>query len=261
MAAPYPPGAPPTWAPPPVWTQPGMPPGPDVRNADLTGLSRVRLAALIAVVGSALGVALPLAFSFTGTFSFSVPAAGSAYTYSGTAIAFVIGTALVGLTLTLVSLWFYREGFLALRTVDGSFSSTPTFALLAVIGLVMVWAGLVLVLVELLTLLSCVTVGGVIPASCVALGGLLGGLALLLIGLILVLIGYIGTLVGIWRLGTRYGDSLFKIGAVLLIFPFLSVVGEILILVAASHAETRVRQAPPPAYAPSTAPFPPPPLH
>ena len=261
MTAPYGPGAPPAWGPSRVWAPHGAPPSVDVRQADLAALSRIKLAALIAVVGAALGVALPLALSSLGYFTFTVPTAGGTFSYSQTSLALPIGTVLVGLALTLVSLWFYRDGFQTIRAVDDRFRSAPTYVLLAIIGIVVVLLGLVLLLVELFQILSCAVSGAPIPTSCISLGGVLGGLALALIGVILLLIGYIGMLVAIWRLGTRYGDSLFKIGAVLLIFPYLSVVGQILILVAASRAESQVRQhAAVPTYAPSvTTPPPPPP--
>jgi hypothetical protein len=257
VVAPYTPGGPPTWSPPGPWgSQGGAVANP--QETDLQGLSKVWIAALISIVGSALGVAVPLALSSTGYFRIALPSSGSAVSYGLGALYLVLGVAVAGLAISIVSFWFYRDGFLSFRRVDIRFASSPTWALLVIIGLVMVCLGLVALLAGLAQVLSCTGVSTTIPPSCVNVGALLGGAALLLVGAIVLLIGYIGTLVAIWRLGDRFGSSLFKVGAVLLIFPFLSIVGEILILVAASNARSLVQQRPGYAMAPSVQ-YPPPP--
>jgi hypothetical protein len=241
------------------WAPQGPPP-PNIREADLKGLSHVWTAALISIVGSALGVAVPLGLSSSGYFRISIPAAGSTVAYSLTALYVVLGVAVAGLAISLFSFYYYREGFLAFRSVDSRFSSSPTWAMLVIIGLVLLCLGLVALLAGLALLVACAGTSTTFPASCGGLGAVLGGAALLLVAVIVLLIGYIGVLVAIWRLGDRFGDSLFKVGAVLLIIPFLSVVGEILVLVAASGARSKIQQTPGYAAAPSVPypPFPPP---
>ena len=257
----YPPnaGGPPAWSPQTAWAPPGMAPVADTRAADIAGLSRVWTAALISIVGSALGVAVPLALSWSGYFTNAIPASGGTVSFDQTSLIAVLGTAMVGLLISIISFWFYRDGFLAIRAVDSRFSTTPTFALLVIVGLVMVAIGLVLVLEGFVQLLSCAGSATVIPASCINVGALLGGVALLLLGLIILLVGYIGTLVGIWRLGTRYNETLFKVGAILIIIPFLSIIGQILILVGASGARRRIQQTPAYGWTPSVPQPPPPP--
>ena len=240
-----------TWGPPAVQV-------PNSREADLKGLSQVWVAALISILGSALGVAVPLALSSTGYFRVSIPAAGSALAFGQTAVYVVLGVALVGLAISIFSFYYYREGFLAFRTVDPRFSSSPTWALLVIIGLVLICLAFVAILAAFAQLIACTGTSTTIPASCLNVLAVLGGVGLLFVGVIVLLIGYIGTLVAIWRLGDRFGDSLFKVGAVLLIIPFLSIVGQILVLVAASGARSKVQQAPGYAMAPSM-PYPPPP--
>jgi Protein of unknown function (DUF973) len=237
------------------WAPQGPPP-PNVREADVKGLSHVWVAALISIVGSALGVAVPLALSSSGYFRISIPTAGSAVSYSLTALYVVLGVAVAGLAISLISFYFYREGFLAFRTVDSRFSSSPTWALLVIIGLILLCLGLVAVLAGIAELIACAGTSTTLPAGCGSFGVVLGGAGLLLAAVIVLLIGYIGTLVAIWRLGDRFGDSLFKVGAVLLIIPFLSVVGQILVLVAASGARSKIQQIPGYAVAPSV-PYPP----
>lgn len=260
MAGPYAPGGPVPYSPQMTWGPPQVQP-PDTRVTDLAALSKIWVAALISVVGSVLGIAVPLLLSSTGYFRIVIPASGSALPFAESALYTVLGLAVAGLAISMVAFWFYRDGFLAVRRVDNRFSSSPTWALLVIIGLILLVLGLAVLFASLIALVSCVGTATTIPASCVNLGGLLGGVALLFVAIIILLIGYIGTLVSIWRLGDRYGDSLFKIGAVLLIIPYVAFVGQILILVAASKAQTQVRQHPPGGYvtAPSVMSPPPPP--
>lgn len=257
MAAPYPPGAPPGWPPPMGWSPSGVHIG-NTKPADLAALSNFWTAALVAIVGSILGVAVPLTLSYGGYIRLGLPAAGSPFMFASNALYTVLGIALVGFALTIVSFWLYRGGFVHLRGVDPKFASSPTWPLLLIVGLVLVALALVYFVVAIVQIIACAGTSPTIPLSCVSLGALLGALALVGIGAIVGLIGFIGTLVAIWRLGDRYENSLFKIGAVLLIFPYLNVVGEILILVAASNARTQVQQRPEYPMAPSMpSPFPP----
>jgi hypothetical protein len=261
MSSPYTPGGPPAWSPQMTWGPPQIQP-PDTRETDVAGLSKIWTAALISIIGTALSVAVLVALE-TGYLRAALPSSGSPLTITQTAVGIVLGLAIAGLAISVVSFWYYREGFVAFRKVDARFSSSPTWALMVIIGLILLALGVVALFAELLSLISCVgTSTTTIPPSCVNLGALLGSLGLLLIGAIILIIGYIGTLVAIWRLGDRYGNSLFKIGAVLLIFPYLSFVGQILVLVAASGARTQVQQRPGTGFAtmPSMmAPPPPPP--
>lgn len=232
----------------------------DTRAADLVALGQIWRAALIAVVGSVLGIAVPLVLSNAGYFTIIIPTAGSAFRVNQTAVLAVLVVASVGLAISMVSFWLYREGFLAVRSVDPKFTSSPTWALMVIFGLVLFIVGLAVVLAGLLQLLSC-TGGSTtsIPSSCLNLGPLLGGVVLLFVAAIVLLIGYIGTLVAIWRLGDRYDESLYKVGAVLLIIPYISFVGQILVLVATSRAKAKVERHPPFAAAPSYPSWTPPP--
>lgn len=67
-----------------------------------------------------------------------------------------------------------------------------------------------------------------------------GGGVVALVGGLATLVGLIGILIGVWRLGTRYGDGVFKVSALLLIFPIVSFVGAILILYSAYSHRNRV---------------------
>jgi hypothetical protein len=90
---------------------------------------------------------------------------------------------------------------------------------------------------------SCAGSGVPIPSSCLLSNTFWGGVALLGLGGLLAFVGYIGVLLGIWRLGTRYADAMFKVGAILLIIPYINLIGAILILIGARTARRKVEGA------------------
>ena len=75
---------------------------------------------------------------------------------------------------------------------------------------------------------------------------MIGAAGISLLGALLALIGLIGIWLGLWRLGTRYDTVLFKVGMVLSIFPYINLVGYILIIIAAWGVRKRAmaRSAP-----------------
>lgn len=224
--------------PPPGW---GMP---DTRRAqqrayDVKALGAVRWAAVLGLVGGVIGLVAITLPGFTSfllvnstsngpVLSLSTPAVFGAYVGAAAALA-------------VVALLLYRRGFRALAEVSAEFSTPSTLALVALIGVVLVFAGLGLLLAALAQAISCAGAGNPITSSCLLTGGFWGGIALVLVGALVALVGYIGVLIGIWRLGSRYDRATFKVGAILLIIPYLSVVGYLLILVGTTQELGRVR--------------------
>jgi hypothetical protein len=242
MANPYTPPNPPGWTPAMTWGPPAVTP-PDTSKTDIAGLSKIWTAAAVAIAGSVLGIVVLVAVN-VGYVQTDLPMSGSPLSVATTGLEIVVGVGLVGLVISVVSFWYYRDGFVFLRTVDTRFSSTPTWLLLVIAGIVFVGIALTVLLWAILSLVSCAGNATVVPPSCIVPGNLLGPLALLLLAGIIALVGFIGTLVGIWRLGDRYGNSLFKIGAVLLIIPYVNIIGQILILVAAGGARAQIKTRP-----------------
>lgn len=188
----------------------------------IAGLSQVRSGAFLFLLGSALSGAAPIVFYSTGYLRLSLPSPG---TYSSGIVStalFVPFTFLVGLAFSLVAFLFYRDGFGALRTLDDRFRWSPSFAWLAIIGIVFVVVGLAALALALSTF------------------ELYWGLGLLVIGVVLGLVGSIGTLVGVWRIGVRYAESMFQIGAILTLLPVLSIVGQLLVLLGSTRVRSRL---------------------
>lgn len=164
----------------------------------------------------------------TGT-TVSLPPFWSWFVYLGASV--VIG---------LVTLVLYRMSFRALVPADARFSMPATLSVVALIGTVIALAGGVLLMETVYQAVGCAGAGQPLTRSCLPLSAFVGTAALVAIGGITALVGVIGILIGVWRLGTRHDEPLFKAAAILLIFPFADIVGAVLMLVAARSALQKV---------------------
>lgn len=220
------------------------------RETDLPALTDVQYFGLFALTG--VGLEYFTNFVLGPVYNFSVFGA------SGTSPGAIDSSALLGLgsltvlgaALSAAAIYCARQGFVRLRSEDPRFSTPATLALLAIVGILVLVLGLAVLFSSVAALLQCAGGTTPVPARCVNVGALLGGVALLFVGAVLGLIGLIGTVLGLWRLGDRYDNSLLKAGAVLWIFPILNLVGVLLILLALR--EVRHRLAPAVGYAPPT---------
>jgi hypothetical protein len=212
-----------------------------VRAVDGFALDRVTLAALVALVGGILYVGELVVGNIGSLAAASTsPSGGVTLTLPPVWVWVVLLGG--GSILTLVEIVLFRSGFRRIAGIDLRFSTPSTLTLIAVIGFLLLYLGLILLIGALYSAVSCAGSGNPVTTVCLLGGEFWGGLALAAIGGIVALVGYIGMLIGIWRLGTRYGDGLFKAGAVLLIFPVLNLIGAILLLVAARGAQRKVRR-------------------
>lgn len=256
-AAPSPPGTPPPltfstptpyspyapYAPYPSYPQGYPGPGgaaPSHGAADRFALSSVSLAAIIGLVGAVLSVVGYLFTPALSVFGGSAAGSGTSISVDLTGLYVLIAVGAVGLLFSLVELWLYRRAFRTLAPNDPRFSTPASLTLLALVALVLLALVAVALVGEFYEAIQCAGSGNAITSACLNFGAALGLLALVGVLAIILFVGYIGLLIGIWRLGTRYGEGLFKAGAVLLIFPFLSFIGLILILVAARSASGKI---------------------
>jgi hypothetical protein len=207
---------------------------PATRASERAALQYVALAGILFIVGGALGLVS----------DFSTNVSGTTYHFSTTFLAFALAAASIEFVLVVLLLLAFRR----LAAVDPRLFSTPSklaYVLAAAILL------LLIVLVPLVNALNtfetCASNAGnnqTALTHCVtsgSFGAIVGGVAV--IGII-ALVGLIGVLIGLWRLGTRYQNGLFKAGAILSIFPLLNLVGGVLLLVAARGARERLAPGP-----------------
>lgn len=215
-------------------------PTPTSTVTDQSALSRVTWAALLGLVGALLSF---VELFFTRASSFvAVSGGGSNASFSLDLSALYLAVALggVGVFFALVELGLLRVAFRTLASHDGRFSTPSKLVLLAIVALILLVVIGFAILAVLYAAIACAGTGHPITTACINLGNLLGLLALFVIVGIVLLVGYIGLLIGIWRLGTRYDEAMFKVGGILLIFPVLNIVALILILVAARSAREKL---------------------
>lgn len=216
------------------------------QSADRNALGFAGWASVLFLISGIVGVAFEFGSGFTRLVSATSTPTGTTISLPSPWI--WVGYVGVLAGIDLATLVLLRESFRSLVPVDPRFSSPATFALVALFGSVIGLAGAGLLLAGLYQAVSCVGSGNPLTGACLFSGLFVGGLVLAVVGGIAALVGFIGILIGIWRLGTRYDESLFKVAAILLIFPFLNIIGAILMLVAARSGRQRVERTvgPPP---------------
>jgi hypothetical protein len=232
------------------WAQPAYP-GTRLTEADARALPAVRLAAMLGIVSTVVGIVAALALNAlnllawqtTTTYSTGMGSTTTTLgpTLSSSTVGLFVAYAAVALAFELAEIMLVRSAFATLAEVDDSFSSVARLTWFALIGAVVAAVGGALLAGAVFHAIQCVGSGRPLTQGCLFTGGFWAGIALLIVGGILALVGYIGILLGIWRLGGRYDNSLFLIAAILLIFPYVAFVGDLLILIGVHQTLGRVR--------------------
>ena len=135
--------------------------------------------------------------------------------------------------------------FRQLKGVDRNFSVPSILTVLFVVGgalLVVGFAGFFSQLPALISQTSAASTSGTVPpAVASALASFIAYLLFFSVGGILSLIGAIGGLIlGVWRLASKYDETILKVGAIFFIIPFLDVVAPVLVIVGAHQAGSRI---------------------
>ncbi|MCI4334229.1 MAG: DUF973 family protein [Thermoplasmata archaeon] len=217
----------------PTWTA-GQVPTP--RSMDAPALASLERAGLVGVIAGVVGWGVLAYIEWSGATSASVSMTASGAPHlalsTGTVAAILVLAAIGGL-LQMIGLWYYLGAFRALRQADDTFE-TPSklvwLALLATPLLLLSLGALLGTLVNLANCINAVPVGASWTASCQSQAAATGGtaLAVLLTG-ILAFIGWLGLLIGVWRCGAHFSASRFRVATVLLLVPFLAVIGSVLL--------------------------------
>lgn len=135
-------------------------------------------------------------------------------------------------------------GLRQLKGVDGRFSVPSILTMLLLAGAVIAILGVVPLfnlLPSLIAQASSAT-GTTVPAGLIsAVASLVIYFFLIAIGGILGLIGLIGgQILGLWRVGSKYGETILKLGAIFAIIPLLNIIAPVLVIVGAFQARGRV---------------------
>jgi hypothetical protein len=160
--------------------------------------------------------------------------------FQGISLIIPVGVA-IQLAAALALLLAFRE----LRRVDSPRFSTPSiFMIIFVVGLVLVAVAVYPLLNSIPGIIATApSTPGTTPSSAFfsAITSLVFSFVFIAVGGILWLIGVIGgSILGLWRVGSRYDQTIIKVGAIFLIIPLLNIVAPILILIGANDAKGRL---------------------
>ena len=151
----------------------------------------------------------------------------------------------VSFAIEIVGLLFLTLAFRDLVKVNrGVFYVPMIFTIILVVGVAVAALGFIPLINSIPTLIAEVPTNSTStlpPAFAAAMGNLLIDSIALVIAGILALIGIIGgQILGLWRVGTRYDQTLIKLGAIFTIIPLLNIVAPILVLIGAYEAKGRL---------------------
>jgi len=216
-----------------------------------SALTKVIWFGLIWIVGIVAGwvigfYAFWVSFSSTGLYNLQ-PTATPAQVSAAMAPLFRQLTLLTPVTLApeIVAFVILTLGLREFAKVDPHrFSLPSTLILVLMAGAVIVAAGTIPLVNSLPDVIAKAPYqSGATPSAdfISAIGSLFVYFAVVALGGVLALIGGIGGLIlGVWRMGTRYDETLLKVGAICVVIPFLNILAPILILIGASSARGRL---------------------
>jgi len=214
----------------------------DTRPTELRGVRMARAGALASFIGLVLILISPILIFFT--LAVHLPLVGETRGSGSLTIALLeelVALVAVGALLTLISMVLYIIAFSTLRKVHDGFGGPMVLSIIGVIGMLLITLGVALVLVTILQAVGCVASGA--ASSCLSVADLVTGVYAVLGGLLLAFIGWIGLLIGVYRIGKRYDSTLTKVGAILYIIPFLSVIAPLLVLIGIQGIVHRLEQS------------------
>lgn len=131
-----------------------------------------------------------------------------------------------------------------LKSTDSRFSTPSSLTIILLVGMLVAVAGAVPLLYALPDLISQIASvpGTSVPAGLsTAVASLVAYFLLVMVGGLLSLTGLIGgQILGLWRVGAKYGETLLKLGAIFVVIPLLNIVAPVLVIVGAYQARGRV---------------------
>ncbi|MGI0080476.1 MAG: DUF973 family protein [Nitrososphaerales archaeon] len=194
---------------------------------DRVAVGKIKIFAFIGIIGIILGLIVPFSAGGMGyMFAF-----GTTPTGVGTAVIAAVALGVIGFAVGIYAILKLRSALKDLSTIDKGFSTPATLVLAGLVG----FGFLILAFLLLIGGLA-VAINGVTSA----LGLLLGALALFALGGLAAFVGIIGIILGLWKAGERYDNTLVKVGGILYIIPFVDIVAPILVFLGAREIEGKL---------------------
>ena len=165
---------------------------------------------------------------------------------------YTAATTIVSGAVEIFALLLTRSAFSSLASVDRPHFRAPSIlTLLIIVGTPIASTGALLIFTALPSILSSVSqaqaTGAATPPTIpsTVLQTLTFGAGVAGLGGLIAFIGLIGgVMLGLWRVGGRYDNSLIKAGAILIIIPFLDIVVPVLLLIGVHQARGKISGPP-----------------
>lgn len=174
-----------------------------VRTLDRKGAGRLGLGAGLGLVGSLITIVLPTVIVFVAA---DFP--GGFFTLNAHLVELAAVLVLTGAILLLLSLFFYRQSFSALRKVDPRFFVASILCIIGSIGFLLILVAAAVVVGDTSSLISCVSGHPSHALSCLESGQPFGAVTAVL-GFLLGWIGGVGIMTGLLLAGNRFQTGTF----------------------------------------------------
>ncbi len=200
-------------------------PAVQVRATDEKGAVRIGIGAGLGFAGALAAIVVPLAFLFLVT---EVHSGFFVFDTSLVEVSSIL--VLVGAILLLLSLYFYRRSFAALRTVDRRFVAASVLCIIGSVGFLLLLVAAAVVVGNANSLLACAHGQPSHALTCLKSGQPLGAITGT-VGFFLGWLGGLGIVLGLFLAGSRFRVGAFNGSAVIylvllliLLIPFLALV-------------------------------------
>lgn len=236
--APVPPQAQGYTPPPPPPT--GIPQPTAYTQADIDGLRNLKNYGLLGLIGIVISFIVTL-FLFGLNFSVATGIGFNGQPPPNVGIVAVgayLVVLVIGVVIAILAFIFLYRGFVSISRVDGSLRTPARLLLLIPVGLVIITVSFILILGSLIV--APIATPPMQSANTPTVLAVFGSI-LIFVSVILLLVGVIGgEILGLWKVGSRYGESLIQIGGILLILPLINIVAPILVYIGSNSALTRI---------------------
>ncbi len=212
----------------------------------LEGITFLRYYAIISFLSLAAGIIVVVAFIGTFPYGYIVGGVGAslgAVSFTSgnfdTLLAYAGIISSVTTVLAIAGIFMLYRGFGTLRELDEKFSLGRTGTILEVVGMVMLLVGtiaLISIMPSLLAVANGPTAGSAMQAE---FGTILATIALIAVAAIITLVGMIFVIIGLFRVGSQFNNSLVEVGAILILF--LGIIGTILLYLGLTEIINKLR--------------------
>ena len=210
-----------------------------VSSGELSGVARIKWGALLGILGLILAIGgILIVLIDVGLGVTNTNDAGYVSLLHTILLAVIL--VVVGVVVALLSFVVYTAGFAALRKSDGRFKAPMVLCIVGLIGLALITGFVVSYASAIDSAIACPSSNTTCQNNATSLTHT--AVVLGYVGGFLGFIGLIGLILGLWRFGSRYSSSLTKVGAILYIIPFLSILAPILVFIGAMLVHKKLRQ-------------------